>query len=208
MTDPFTKPRPQKSRFILGFYSLPDLITTLFVPSGILNDISAGFVWLTALIGWIYPDAAVVKILFGVMIFDWITGVFKAYKMKTFNSFTFQRMLLNLVLTFGLIGFATSYAKTMWVFRMLHLNEVLMTGFMLTYLVSVIENLHVIDERLIPLKFYNYLKNILAIDNVLKNYFKKNPSENNPETPTDTGDAPSGLPNDEESQQPNGNPQG
>ena len=171
---------PKINRFVFGFYSIPDLLSTLFIPSKALCALNAGFVWFTAALGLIYPDMAVVKILFLVMIFDWTTGVYKAFKAKTFNSFTFQRMVLNIALTFGLITFCTQYAETMWIFKTLRLNEVVMTGFLMTYLVSVIENLHAIDKRLIPTKLYDNLKRILNLDNTIKSYFTKNAIENYP----------------------------
>lgn len=163
-----TGPTPKKRRFVFGFYSVADLLSTLFVKPLSVNTLAAASVWLSQLVGLIYDDTKVVVILFLIMLFDWATGTMKARKARTFNSFTFQRMLLNIFLTFLLVGFSTQLATSMAVFRLLHIHEVLMTGFMITYLVSVIENLHAIDSRIVPKKLYTYVKGILNLDVMLK----------------------------------------
>lgn len=161
------------NRFIFGFTSIPDLLSTLYkVKSYTLHAVSAATIYLAHAAGFIYSPVETVYILFLMMCADWATGAYKAFKKGTFNSFTFQRMLLNMFLTFSLIGVSTQLVKAMWVFALLKLNEVLMTGFLLTYFVSLIENLHAIDNRIIPDKLFAYIQQFLHLDNVLKRFFE------------------------------------
>lgn len=183
-------------RFIFGFCSPSDLLTTLFkFKSLALTFGGAALISILELAGYIYQPYQVIILLFIVMIFDWSTGSFKAFKKRTFNSFTFQRMLLNIFLTMLLIGISTHLAIHLPVFAWLKINEVLMSGFMITYLYSIIENLHAIDNKIISDKLFEYIKGALNLDTYFKRFFEPKKldseieAEKNKEQVIEAGDA-------------------
>lgn len=129
--------------------------------------------------GLIYSSKMAVGLLLLVMLFDWAAGVYKAIKLRKFNSFTFQRMLVNIFFTMALIGIAYQMSLVFPLLSWLRLPEFLIGGFMATYFFSVFENLHQADAKLIPPKMYTHAKTLLDLDKILAQYFKplKPPTE-------------------------------
>lgn len=103
---------------------------------------------------------------------DWATGLYKSVKFGRFSTYKAQRMFWNIFFTMFLIGTSTILAQHMWVFAALKIADVMMTGFLITYFVSIFENLHEIDKRIIPDKFFFAMKRILDLDKILDRYFK------------------------------------
>ena len=178
-------------RIIFGYKDLHDILTTLFSKNVSTQLLSAIWVWLISLAGFIYDSKELVLALLLLMLADWITGVWKSVRVGTFNSYTFQRMLLNIPLKFGLIAFAYQISLHSWIFDFLQIPSILMTGFLITEFVSLVENIHCIDSRIIPDALYNRLKVVMNLDAVIATYLKPKtapvalaPAEPVVETPT------------------------
>jgi phage-related holin len=186
---------PSSTRFLFGFCSFQDVWTTIFSKNwSLVTGLSAGLVYAAKLAGLLHKDANVIYILFVLMLFDWLTGTIKAMKMGKFNSFTFQRFFLNLVARFGLIGVGHWMGKLYWVFAVLCIEDILAIGFILTEFVSLVENVAVIEPRLIPSPLMAILKQVTSIDKVLKRFYPQAFAETtaeaaSPLTPNETDTA-------------------
>lgn len=159
-------------RVIFGYKNLHDIVTTLFSKNVSYNIISAFWVWMVTLAGFVYHSKELVLALLLLMLADWITGVWKSVRVGTFNSYTFQRMLLNIPLKFGMIAFAYQISLHSWIFNFLQIPEILMTGFLITEFVSLVENVRIIDSRIIPDALYNRLKVVMNLDAVIAAYLR------------------------------------
>lgn len=159
-------------RIIFGYLNFKDLFTTIFSKNVSYSILSAAWVWLVSVAGLIYDSKELVLILLLLMLADWATGVWKSVRVGTFNSYTFQRMLLNIPLKFGLIAFAYQTSRHSWIFDFLQIPEIIMTGFLLTEFVSLVENIHAIDSRIIPDQLYKRLKVVMDLDSVIARYLK------------------------------------
>ncbi|GAB3194743.1 hypothetical protein GCM10027293_03630 [Pontibacter aydingkolensis] len=153
--------------------SVGDFATTLMgFKTPFLNFLGGVISVILKVAGFIYSSKAAVLLLAVIMLFDWASGVYKTIKNGTFNSFTFQRMLINIFFTMIVIAIAYHMSLAMPLIAWLMLPEFLIGGFMVTYFFSIFENLHQADSKLIPEKMYKHLKWLLDLDRIVPAYFK------------------------------------
>lgn len=167
---------------MFGYMGTQDFFTTLLgLKTPIINFLGGFLAVLIKIAGFIYSSKLAVLILICLMCCDWITGIYKAIKLKKFNSFTFQRMIINIFFTMVVICFAYQLSMVLPLIAWLQLPEFLFGGFAVTYFFSIFENLHEVDSRLIPEKMYKWVKYVLDIDRIIPSYFKniKPPIEKN-----------------------------
>lgn len=176
---------------VTGFTSLTDVATTL------LNFKSIFLLMVTYAItiaAFIYTPHQLIFTLFALMLMDWGTGTYKAFKHKCFCSYKFQRMLWNIFFTSFLIGTSTMLGKHLWIFSTLKIADLMISGFLLTYLISIIENLHAIDKRIMSDKFFNAINKVLDVDKVISRFFKNEITKEEAKTEVDgimDGETPS-----------------
>ncbi|WP_066836489.1 phage holin family protein [Rufibacter ruber] len=196
----------QNRKFVFGFMTPVDFITsTLGLKTKTFNFIGSitttVITTILKLLGLVYSSQAAIYLLLFVMALDWISGAYKAFKLKKFNSFTFQRMLVNVFFTLMLVG--VGYQMSL-VFKDLvvigdvlkYLPEFLIGGFMFTYFFSILENLHQADSKLVSPKMYKWLKTILDLDSLVPKFLKSKgvavpssePEEKKEESTDDAGE--------------------
>ena len=162
------------NRFILGFTCWKDILTTLLGKAVVVkNIISFLIVTIISLAGWICNDANVILLLFGLMVGDWLTGVLKSYKNRTISSYKLPRAAFNMFARFMMIAAAYRIGVLWSVLSFLHLHDVLLIYFVLTEFLSITENLHAIDSRIVSDKLMLYLQSAADADAVVNRYMKQ-----------------------------------
>jgi toxin secretion/phage lysis holin len=159
-------------RFVFGFMSVGEFITSLLgFKTPVANAIGSILGGVVSISSFIYMPYQAVILLAILMLVDFLTGVWKASKLKTFNSFTMQRMFINFTCTMFIIAVSSHLVVYLPVFGWFNIDSILLGGFCATYFISIIENLYVIDKRIVPKKMMQWLQRILDLDNMIP-YFK------------------------------------
>lgn len=142
---------------IFGFKSFKELFSTIFGFKTIGFNLSLSFFATTnAFIqDYIYDDAKAVYFLVFLILFDAVTGVWKAIKQRVFCSARLPRILILLVLYVMILGISWNAARFsdfyFW------LPPVMYGGMMGTLIVSIFENL--MELGYIPNSLYQTVKN-------------------------------------------------
>lgn len=113
---------------------------------------------------WLVGDYRIALLLMSLMAMDWLTGCIKSLRRKTFSSWTFQRMAFNLVARFTLVSCAYWIGVIYPPVALLHLHDILILFFCQGELISIAENLHAIDERIVPAVLVKYLAKAGSLD--------------------------------------------
>jgi len=160
--------------------SFTDFVTTVIcAKTPTLSTIGGIVTVLSTILGFIYSSKSAIVLLLVLMIIDWITGIIKSVKNKSFNSFTFQRMLINITFTIIIITLAYQLSIVLPLISWVKLPEFIFGGFAVTYFFSILENIHEIDKHIIPKKMYFYIKKMVSIDLLIPELFKiRNPKIN------------------------------
>lgn len=155
----------------LGFYSLSDFANSLFRFSDwSLNAFAALIGVLTTFItGYMWDSPEAVWTLWTLMAADWITGIFKSCKNKSFISYKLFRMPLYFVATSFLLSISWWMAKGSLIFGLL--PGLVMAGFYSVYFISLLENLGEIG--LLPKTLIKVLKDKFGLKVIVDKYFKK-----------------------------------
>lgn len=162
------------NRFILGFTCWQDILTTIVGKAVVVkNIISFLLVAIIGIAGWICNDANVILLLFGLMIADWATGVMKAYKNRVVSSYKLPRAAFNMFARFMMVAMAYRIGVLWPVLSFLHLHDALLIYFVLTEFLSITENLHAIDSRIVSDKLMQYLQSAADADAVVARYMKQ-----------------------------------
>lgn len=159
------------SKHFLGFYSLHDFISSLFgAKDWIVNATIATIAAITTFItGYMWDNAAAVWTLWALMGADWLTGIVKSFKNKTFVSYKLWRMPLFFIATSFLLSISWWIEKGSVLFYLL--PAVVLAGFYSVYFVSLLENLG--ELGLLPKTLVNALKEKFGLKVLIDKYFKK-----------------------------------
>lgn len=161
----------QKSFF--GFTSVQDFGVSLFGLKTPIVNFGIGLVYsLSAFIaGWVYNEPSAIYTLWVLMLADWITGIIKSCKNKTFTSSRLFRMPLYFLATTFVISISWNIANNHILFTLV--PSFILGGFYSVYLVSLIENLG--ELNLLPKRMVNALKNRFGFKSFLDKVDKENP---------------------------------
>jgi len=151
---------------LFGFDSMHDFLTSLI--SFRYKTFTLSITGLSALAGFIsqyvYNDYKAVFFLMFLIMFDTATGIYRAFKTKTFTSKRLPRMLLIMV-TYCLL-LATGWQASLYSHLFGFLPSLLYGWFIATLLTSVIENLSAVG--LLPEPISRLLEEKLNFKNLVK----------------------------------------
>ncbi len=144
------------NNLMCGFSSIKDLIKSAFgldhfQTNTIIASIGAISTFITS---YIYDDAQAIYVLLGMILFDSMTGILKAFKNNTFSSAKLPRILVIMVLYVSLLSLGWNLAKVDDLFSWL--PGTLYFGFISTLVISIIENLHALN--IISDEIYGHMK--------------------------------------------------
>lgn len=124
-----------------GFFSAKDFLTSLTgAKTYLFNSYAAIFAALTSFItSYIWDSPQAVYTLWILMCGDWITGIYKSFKNKSFVSYKVYRMPLYFFATSFVLSMSWNLAKHNWVF--VPLPGMVYGGFCSVYFFSLLENL-------------------------------------------------------------------
>ncbi|WBA43160.1 phage holin family protein [Hymenobacter canadensis] len=149
--------------------SLKDTLTTLF-GSLTLPTISAVATALSALAGYIYDSEKALLCLLVLMFFDFITGIIKAFKLRTLSSYTMQRFPVKIFVWFGMIAVLYHFGDVFFVYK--YAASTLITVFFSVELTSLVENISIISPGLLPAPVTKYLLKLNDIDRIIADMVK------------------------------------
>jgi phage-related holin len=155
---------------LFGFTSIGDFLTSLFgVKWGIFNMIPAFLLSLTTFItGYIYESAETVYILWVLMAFDWITGLLKSFKTKSFVSYRLFRMPIYFVATTLVLSLSWWLSKNSFLFT--PIPGLVIGGFYSVYFISILENLG--ELKWLPESIITVLKNKFGLKAIVDMFDK------------------------------------
>lgn len=126
----------------------------------------------TFITSYIWDTPSAIYTLWGLMILDWIVGVYNAAKNKSFSSRRFPRMIVYLFLTSCMIAISWWLAKSSILFYFL--PAIVYGGFCSVYFISLVENFAILGvlpknfERIIH-KYFG----LKALDKKIEENLKK-----------------------------------
>jgi phage-related holin len=132
----------ESNKTFLGFDSLFDFFNTSFGLPTIKTNIIASFIAVctTFITGYIYNDAGAVYFMLFAIVCDYITGIARAIKSKTFSSRRMPRILITMMFYVMLLALSWNAAKYHMLFYFL--PGLVYGGLIATILVSVLENVY------------------------------------------------------------------
>lgn len=154
------------NNLMLGYCSLKEVCKSAFGLDHIhTNTIMASLGGIIAFItSYIYNDPQAIFVLMGMIAFDSVTGILKAFKFGTFSSAKLPRILVIMVIYISLLSLGWNLAKVDEMFSWL--PGVLYFGFISTLTISIVENLHALG--IISDTMYKYMKKKM---NLLQEFF-------------------------------------
>jgi hypothetical protein len=163
------------NNLMCGYESFKDLFKSAFGTEHLHANMimaSLGAV-ITFITSYIYDDPQAIFVLIGMIAFDSITGIMKAFKNGTFSSAKLPRILVIMLVYTGLLSLGWNLAKFDELFSWV--PGTLYFGFITTLVISIIENLHQLN--IISDNMYKFMKKKMAL--VQEFFFGKN-LKNNP----------------------------
>lgn len=156
---------------LLGYDSISDFIQTNLGLSHLkLNCFASIIAILTTFItDYVYDDARAYYFLIFSLAVDFITGIWKSVKNKTFSSSRIPRMFVTILFYSLMLSLAWNSARSSELF--IWLPSAIFAGFLSTTLVSIFENIYAIG--FLPKSIYDILKQRLRI----QKYFQKDVDE-------------------------------
>ena len=157
---------PKNNHLMLGFESFNDFWNSM-VGAGhtVINAIGiAVALFTTFLTNYVWDSAGAVYFMLFMVLFDAFTGIMKALKQGTFSSSRLPRILVIMVVYTTLLCISWNISKYSPFYSFL--PSVLYGGFIVTLLISVFENLHILN--MIPDRMYGVIKEKIVI---LQNLF-------------------------------------
>lgn len=160
-----------KRQNLFGFYSVSGFTYSLFgMKSPVINAIPAIIMAITGFItGFIYESSAAVFVLWSLMTFDWITGIWKSTRAKQFVSYKIFRMPIYFLATSIILSLSWNMAKNHWMF--IPLPGLVLGGFYSTYFISLLENLG--ELGFLPKSIVTLLKNKFGLKTIIDKFDTK-----------------------------------
>jgi len=133
-------PTIQENKTILGFENVSDFFNTLLgLKNTTINFLLAFFTMITSFItSYVWDDANAVYFLIGLVGIDAITGVWKAYRFRTFRSSKLPRILVISLIYVLMLSISWNSAKYSPLF--IWLPGLIYGGLLGTVFVSIYEN--------------------------------------------------------------------
>lgn len=166
------------SKNYLGFENLEDFSSTLIRSKDwVVNGIFAFLAMIPSLItGYMWDSTSAIYTLWALMTADFITGVWKSMRSKTFVSNRVFRTPILFLVTSLLLALSWHLSKATILF--IPLPSLVYGGFCAVYLVSLCENLG--ELGYLPKPFVTLLKNRFGLKALIKR------TENDPEPPKES----------------------
>lgn len=152
---------PKNNHLMLGFESFTDFWNSM-IGAGHTVVNAIGIIvalFTTFLTKYVWDSAGAVYFMLFLVLFDAFTGIMKSFKQKTFSSSRLPRILVIMVVYTTLLGISWNISKYSPFYYFL--PAVLYGGFIMTLLVSVFENLYILN--MIPKSMYDVIKEKITI---------------------------------------------
>lgn len=165
----------KENNLMCGYSSFGDLFRSAFGTEHLHSNMimaSLGAI-ISFITSYIYDDPQAIFVLIGMIAFDSVTGIMKAFKNGTFSSAKLPRILVIMLVYVSLLSLGWNLAKVDDLFNWV--PGTLYFGFITTLVISIIENLHQLN--IISDNMYKFMKKKMAL--VQEFFFGKN-LKNNP----------------------------
>jgi phage-related holin len=155
----------------LGFDSVLDFAYSLFgLKTPVFNFIMAVLFGISGFVtNYVYDSFEAVYLLWILMFIDWITGVLKSMKLKSFVSHRLYRMPLYFLATTVILALGWNMAKYSIVF--IPVPGFIIGGFYSVYFISILENLG--ELELLPKSMVKALKSRFGLKNLQEKLAKE-----------------------------------
>ena len=151
-----------------GFSSINDFLTSLFGLKWFNLTMWPSFIFALGgiITGCIYESAETVYILWLLMLIDWITGIIKSIKTKSFVSYKLYRMPIYFVATTLVLSLSWWMSKQSILFTFL--PGLVIGGFYSVFFISLLENLG--DLEWLPKPIIGVLKNRFGLKSIVDKF--------------------------------------
>lgn len=160
---------------LFGFHSLKEFFVCLLGTKwSLFNSIPGFFLFLTTFItSYIYESSENVYVLLSLMACDWVTGILKSFKNKTFVSYKIYRIPIYLTSNGLILTLSWWMSKQTIIFSML--PSLIIWSFYSIYFVSILENLGELEW--LPKPIIKVLKNKFGFKSLIDRFDKSEGSE-------------------------------
>jgi phage-related holin len=161
----------------LGFLSINDFLNSLFgLKWAFLNVFPAVLLgFMTFITGFVYESFETVFILWVLMFCDWITGILKSFKNKSFVSYKLYRMPVYFVATTFILSLSWWMSKNSILFY--PIPGIVVGGFYSVFFISMLENMGELEW--LPKPIIKVLKNKFGLKAIVDKFDNESNKESN-----------------------------
>lgn len=168
------------SRGLFGFTSYKDFFVTLFGLKTVVANTVVGA--LTTLIAFVahnnLENVFTVKVIYGLIMVDWVLGTINAIRKRRFTSFKVFRAFLMIFLLSIILYFSWSLSSISVIF--FGVPTFIIGGICVSYFVSLLE--HIVDMNLLPHRANKVFKeaiDYLSVDRFIEKFKNRRKEDEN-----------------------------